>query len=214
MLGSIGHGAEAKNKNKNSKRKRHKKRCKKLGAECQQGGKRKCCGDLRCAVSSLDAGIHTFCCKSEGKPCESEFDCCDPFFCCGVPGQEVCSTQCVSDRALKANVAPIDTADILTRVEILPISTWNYTFDEPAVRHVGPMAQDFAAAFGVGADDRHIHPIDGQGVALAAIQGLAVELERLRADNAALSSRVAALENTAVARRPVALGDRLPATDS
>ena len=53
---------------------------------------------------------------------------------------------------------------------------------------------DFAAAFGVGADDRHIHPIDGQGVALAAIQGLIDRVENLREENARLAARLAALE--------------------
>ena len=100
----------------------------------------------------------------------------------------------ISDRALKANFGSVDAADMLARVRELPIATWNYRHDDPAVRHIGPMAQDFAAAFGVGADDRHIHPLDGQGVALAAIQGLAAELERLHEENARLAERVAALE--------------------
>jgi hypothetical protein len=56
------------------------------------------------------------------------------------------------------------------------------------------MAQDFAATFGVGVDDRHIHPLDGQGVALAAIQGLIAELDALREENARLAARVAAIE--------------------
>ena len=42
----------------------------------------------------------------------------------------------------------------------------------PSVRHVGPMAQDFHAAFGLGGDDKHINTVDADGVALAAIQGL------------------------------------------
>jgi hypothetical protein len=57
------------------------------------------------------------------------------------------------------------------------------------------MAQDFAALFGVGADDRHIHPLDGQGVALAAIQGLGAEVARLHHANAALAARLARLES-------------------
>jgi hypothetical protein len=83
---------------------------------------------------------------------------------------------------------------MLQRVRNLPISTWNYTSDEASVRHIGPMAQDFAAAFGVGADDRHIHPIDGQGVALAAIQGLLTQVEEMGQENARLAARIAALE--------------------
>lgn len=70
----------------------------------------------------------------------------------------------ISDRNLKENFAPVDSQDILARINRLPISTWNYKFDDTAVRHLGPMAQDFAAAFGVGNDDRHINSIDEGGV--------------------------------------------------
>ena len=56
------------------------------------------------------------------------------------------------------------------------------------------MAQDFAAAFQVGDDDRHIHVVDAHGVALAAIQGLIQELWGLQAENATLMARVSALE--------------------
>jgi hypothetical protein len=176
------------------KRKRRRKRCKKLHDPCRVGGKRKCCGALRCRTSSLNAGIHTFCCKTEGKPCENESDCCDPFLCCGAPGDEVCSQACPSDRDIKTNVGSIDPADMLERVRGLSISTWNYTSDDPSVRHIGPMAQDFSATFGVGADDRHIHPIDGQGVALAAIQGLVAQVEEMHQENARLAARIVALE--------------------
>jgi hypothetical protein len=75
-----------------------------------------------------------------------------------------------SDRALKEGFAGVDRRAILARVAALPIETWSYKGE--TARHLGPMAQDFAAAFGLGADDRHIFPLDAGGVALAAIQGL------------------------------------------
>jgi hypothetical protein len=40
------------------------------------------------------------------------------------------------------------------------------------VRHLGPVAQDFRAAFGLGRNDTTITTVDADGVALAAIQGL------------------------------------------
>ncbi len=83
-----------------------------------------------------------------------------------------------SDRAMKTNVARIDDAEVLDKVATLPISTWSYV-SERGVRHVGPMAQDFYAAFGVGEDDRHITSIDEDGVALAAIKALHAENARL-----------------------------------
>jgi transposase len=58
----------------------------------------------------------------------------------------------------------------------MPISRWNFIGDA-ATPHVGPMAQDFHAAFGLGTDDKHIATVDADGVALAAIQGLNQKLE-------------------------------------
>jgi SMC interacting uncharacterized protein involved in chromosome segregation len=46
------------------------------------------------------------------------------------------------------------------------------------VTHLGPMAQDFYAAFAVGMDDKHISMVDADGVALAAIQGLNEKVEQ------------------------------------
>jgi hypothetical protein len=100
----------------------------------------------------------------------------------------------ISDRALKDNFGSVDPADVLERVRALPISTWNYISDDASVRHIGPMAQDFAALFGVGADDRHIHPLDGQGVAMAAIQGLTDLVAELREENVRLAARIETLE--------------------
>jgi hypothetical protein len=89
-----------------------------------------------------------------------------------------------SDRNLKTDVARLDDAAVLEKVAELPISRWSYK-TERGVRHVGPMAQDFYAAFGVGEDDKHITSIDEDGVALAAIKALHAENARLRRDLAA-----------------------------
>jgi hypothetical protein len=83
----------------------------------------------------------------------------------------------VSDRNMKANFAAVDTRAILRGVLALPISTWNYKSQDTSVRHIGPMAQDFFAAFKVGEGDKTIATIDPDGVALAAIQGLHEELK-------------------------------------
>jgi len=85
-----------------------------------------------------------------------------------------------SDRNMKEKFTPIDNLDVLERVASLPITTWNFT-NTPATRHIGPMAQDFYAAFNVGTDGRHISTVDESGVALAAIQGLNQKLaDRLK----------------------------------
>ena len=78
----------------------------------------------------------------------------------------------LSDKNSKANFAPIDSRAVMEKLARIPISTWNYKTQDEAIRHIGPMAQDFAAAFNVGEDDKHITTIDADGVSLAALQGL------------------------------------------
>ena len=77
-----------------------------------------------------------------------------------------------SDRNLKTNFQSVDTSDVLEKLTAMPLTTWNYKAN-PAIRHMGVMAQDFYAAFdGLGVDDKHIDTVDADGVAFAAIQGL------------------------------------------
>jgi hypothetical protein len=106
-----------------------------------------------------------------------------------------------SDRARKENFAPVDGQAVLARLADVPITTWNYRAQEPSVRHMGPTAQDFYAAFGLGEDERHIAALDANGVALAAIQVLyaqnqsqGAQIEALQRQNADLEARLAALE--------------------
>jgi hypothetical protein len=101
----------------------------------------------------------------------------------------------------KENFAPIDSAEVLRVLTDLPLTTWNYKHDDPAVRHMGPVAQDFYTAFGLGQDERHIAPLDANGVALAGIQALAqtvqaqeAQLAELQQQNGELEARLAALE--------------------
>src|SRR5438874_7913128 len=77
-----------------------------------------------------------------------------------------------SDRHVKENFASIDAREVLDKVTRLPIASWNYIAEGAAVRHVGPMSQDFRAAFGLGPNDKTITVVDADGIALAAIQGL------------------------------------------
>ena len=114
-----------------------------------------------------------------------------------------------SDRNLKENFVPVDGQEVLVRLAAIPIQTWNYKSQDPAIRHLGPVAQDFYAAFGVGEDDEHISPVDADGVALAAIQGLYQLLQEKEVQVAAqqqrvddLEARLSALEEAVRAPRP------------
>jgi hypothetical protein len=96
----------------------------------------------------------------------------------------------VSDRDAKRDFVPVNSDQILESVATLPISTWSYKAEEPAARHIGPMAQDFMARFHVGSSEKMIYPTDANGVAFAAIQALDAKVMRLERDNARLGRRL------------------------
>ena len=111
------------------------------------------------------------------------------------------SWSCSSDRNLKENLVAADERETLERLSRVPIYYWNAKGQDPAIRHMGPMAQDFYAAFGVGEDDKHISTIDTDGVALAAIQGLyqlsqeqGARIEELETENVTLQQQLDDLE--------------------
>ena len=100
-----------------------------------------------------------------------------------------------SDRNRKHNILRFDSRDALARLRAMPIYQWNYNAEAEGVRHVGPMAQDFHAAFGLnGDDDTHITTIDADGVLMASVVAVADEGEALRKDNARLVQQLAELE--------------------
>ncbi len=107
----------------------------------------------------------------------------------------------VSDRNLKENFLPVDGRAALKKVASIPILTWNYMAQDDSIRHIGPMAQDIHAAFGVGEKETAISVVDADGVALAAIQGLNQIVEEkdsriseLEAENARIKDRLARIE--------------------
>jgi len=101
----------------------------------------------------------------------------------GFPGQHIATStgawlstggqwNNASDRNRKTAVASVDPQQILEKVVALPVTAWQYQDEDAAIRHIGPMAQDFHAAFGLGGPSTSIGTVDADGVALAAIQGL------------------------------------------
>ena len=103
---------------------------------------------------------------------------------------------CSSDRNLKENFQPVDVAGVLQRVAGLPLYLWNAKGTDPNVKHLGPTAQDFMAAFALGNSDMMIGMQDADGVALAAIQGLNQRLEEQRQSLDEQQQRIAELEDS------------------
>jgi len=103
-----------------------------------------------------------------------------------------------SDKNRKTDFKDIDPQVVLEKVLALPVRQWRYTNENNSVKHLGPVAQDFQSAFGLGIDDTSIGTVDADGVALAAIQGLnrklRDELTRRDAENSELRRRLERLE--------------------
>ncbi len=98
----------------------------------------------------------------------------------------------LSDRDAKHSFEEVQPDAILAALTEVPVQEWSYSGSE--VRHLGPVSQDFYAAFGLGDDNRHISTVDADGVALAAIQALSAQNQDLAASNRALEQRVDDLE--------------------
>ncbi len=84
----------------------------------------------------------------------------------------------LSSRAAKHRITSLNPEQILSRVLTLPIKEWSYKDSQASIRHVGPMAEDFHRAFGLGGNAIGIATLDTSGVALAAIQGLKAKQDK------------------------------------
>jgi hypothetical protein len=171
--------------------------CAKGGTAC--GAAETCCGTSCCTHGQL-------CCEQAG-PVGT------PYPVCFTPTTDQptcaqgCAPLCVSDRNLKRDIEPVDVQAVLESVARMPVSTWSYKSDDPSVRHLGPMAQDFYAAFGLGDTDRAYNSIDAHGVEMAAIKALynrlkeqQAHIERLERENEELRGST----NCSRANAPVA----------
>ena len=123
----------------------------------------------------------------------------------------------ISDSTKKANIREVDYQNVLSILESMPVKQWSYKSQSEKIEHIGPMAQDFYAAFGLGNDSLTINTIDPDGIALAAIKALRQtqrelqqsvnELQNVRADlddlralvTTALAVRSAKTENSKLA---------------
>ena len=106
-----------------------------------------------------------------------------------------------SDRNIKENFAQVNRNQILDSLLTLSVETWNYKNQSTDIRHIGPMAQDFAGAFGVGEDDKHINMIDAFGVTLASIQALNKKIEQRDAKIRELEKKISSLRSRVFERR-------------
>jgi hypothetical protein len=107
-----------------------------------------------------------------------------------------------SSRDVKENITPVDGRNVLEKLVKVPVSIWNYKVEDKANHHMGPMAQDLYEAFKLGDSDKSIATIDGDGISLAAIQGLYQivkekdsDIAALKKENEDIKARLAAMES-------------------
>jgi len=100
----------------------------------------------------------------------------------------------LSDRNSKENFQPIDERGILHQLEQMPVTAWSYKHD-PTRRYIGPTAQDFKAAFGLGTDDRSINTLDEAGVTLAAVKGVGQEVDQLKSQLSQRDQQISSLRS-------------------
>ena len=110
-----------------------------------------------------------------------------------------------SDKKLKDNFQQLDRQDILNKIAKLDIQRWHYIKDSSNITHIGPVAQDFYAAFKVG-DDTTISTIDPAGIALLGLQALKKENDDLKSEIDELKTVVQTLQKSYESCNPCAAG--------
>jgi hypothetical protein len=106
------------------------------------------------------------------------------------------SMSCTSSRHVKHGFTDVDGESVLRKIAGMPVQRWRYNGERADVWHLGPMAQDFRAAFGLGTDDTSIGVLDIAGVNLLAVQTLerrTRELDERTREVTALRDEVATL---------------------
>ena len=100
---------------------------------------------------------------------------------------------CTSSRSAKHRARAVDGEVLLARLRGVPVTTWSYLTEPGDVRHIGPFAEDFRAAFGLGTSSTSIGLQDIDGVNFAAIQALDARTEALSRENNSLREELASL---------------------
>ena len=99
----------------------------------------------------------------------------------------------LSDANMKENFREVSGEEVLAKLAAIPVREWNYTSQDASIRHMGPTAQDFRAAFGLGDFPLRINTTDADGVALAGVKALEARTRALQAELETLRQRLEAL---------------------
>ena len=95
-------------------------------------------------------------------------------------GQSGWSNYC--DRNKKENFEPVNGEWVLGKIKNIPITKWSYKKTDPNEKYIGPMAQDFYAAFQLnGTDSLGINSISIDGVNMAGVIALEKRTSEIKA---------------------------------
>ena len=108
----------------------------------------------------------------------------------------------LSDVHSKHAFRDLDGEEVLARLAKMPVREWSYKAQDASIRHIGPTAQDFHAAFGLGEDPLRIGTLDADGVALAAVRALEQRTRALQQENEALREALAEIRRIVTALTP------------
>jgi hypothetical protein len=100
----------------------------------------------------------------------------------------------LSDARMKRRFRHVSGDALLRRLAGVPVREWNYVAQDAAIRHLGPTAQDFRSAFGLGDYPLRINTVDADGVALAAARAIETRTRRLTRQQADLAEEHDRLE--------------------
>lgn len=103
-----------------------------------------------------------------------------------------------SSRTLKNKYTKLNASAVLAKISMMDIQEWSY-ISHPDQRHIGPIAEEFHEAFGLGRDNKSISTVDASGVALVAIQALHKENEKLKEENKVLKASIESIEERLMA---------------
>ena len=104
-----------------------------------------------------------------------------------------------SDKHQKENFRAVDGDEVLRKIRGLNLSSWNYIGHDPEqLRHYGPVAQEFFAAFGhdgvgTSGSPTTINSGDEVGILMIAVQALGRDNEQQKSENQYLREQIAEL---------------------
>jgi trimeric autotransporter adhesin len=143
-------------------------------------------GDRSSSTDGYAAGVNQFLVRAYGG---TGFNSAPNIGCDLPPGQGAWA--CTSSRLAKEGFKDVDGEDVLSKLSRIRIQSWRY-LGTSAV-HVGPVAEDFRAAFGLGEGTTKIATVDAEGISLVAVQALERRTARLQEENDELRAELAAL---------------------